>query len=136
MLQPITLLIAAIAVGLLAWSLWRHLAADDAQRLSRMRRPSSRINGTAELVDGTRHVPVAMSLTSSTLFYENADMSASVDLDCVQEVEYEHELATGTSVERGTVLRLRCFSKVFEFVVDSATVPQWQAVLPPVRMET
>lgn len=136
MTNSFLLLLAAVVIIALGWSLWKHVVADDLQRLRGLRRPSSRINGTAELVDGTRHVPVAMSLTASTLFYENEDMTASLDLDCVQEVEYEHELLTGTTIAGGTVLRLRCFSKVFEFVVDNATVPQWQAVLPPVRMES
>jgi hypothetical protein len=31
------------------------------------------------------------------------------------------------------VLRLRCFSRVFEFILDNAAIPQWQAILPSVR---
>ena len=45
-------------------------------------------------------------VTKSTLFYENNDMEASVDLQWVSEVEYDDGLATGAPVKGGKVLRL------------------------------
>ncbi len=134
MFNPLWLLAAAMVIAALGWNLWRHLAADDMQRLNKVRKSSCRLVGTGELVDGSRHVPVAMALSESTLYYENRDMTASLDLDRIEEVEYDNELVTGQNVAKGTVLRLRCVSKVFEFVLDSASVPQWQAALPAVRM--
>jgi hypothetical protein len=89
--------------------------------------------GRGELIDGTRHIPVALALSASTLYYENADLSASLDLEYVEEVEYDDELMIGRAVAAGKVMRLRCFSKVFEFILDAATAPQWQAMLPAVR---
>ena len=134
MSSSLVILIAALLVAALGWILWRQLASRHMQRLAEQRKATSRLVGRAELVDGNRHVPVSLALTDTTFFYENPDMSACVDLRFIEEVEYEHELLTGQAVHSGTVLRLRCFSKVFEFVVDSASVPQWQAVLPAVRM--
>jgi hypothetical protein len=98
------------------------------------RRNSSRLVGTGELVDGSRHMPVALAITDSTFFYENADLSASLDLSSVEEVEYESELLTGQMVPSGKVMRLRSANTVIEFVVAATAVAQWQAVLPSVKL--
>ncbi len=127
------ILFAVVAVAALSWSLWKRMAADSMQRLNDERRSSCRLVGRGELVDGKQHIPVAMALSTSTLFYENADLTASLDLVYVEEVEYVNELVTGQEVAGGKVMRLRCFSKVFEFVIDSASAAQWQAALPAIR---
>jgi hypothetical protein len=134
MLQTFIILISSIVVAVLVFSLWKRFAADGMQRLNDGRRGSCRLVGRGELVDGSRHVPVALALNDSTLFYENDDMSATLDLEYVQEVEYDNELSTGQDVPVGKVMRLRCFSKAFEFILDSATALQWEAILPAVRM--
>jgi hypothetical protein len=133
MLLTVGILVAVLAVAALAWTLWRQMGADEMQRLNDVRRNSCRIVGRGELVDGKQHIPVAMALSASTLYYENADLAASLDLVYVEEVEYGNELVTGQAVGAGKVMRLRCFSKVFEFVIDRASVPQWEAALPAVR---
>ncbi len=133
MLLTLGILIAVVAVAALLWNLWSRMAEDGMQRLNDERRTSCRIVGRGELVDGKQHIPVAMALSTSTLYYENADLTASLDLVYVEEVEYADELITGQSVDRGKVMRLRCFSKVFEFVIDAASAPRWEAVLPAVR---
>ncbi len=133
MLLALWILLAAVAIGALGWNLWKRMAADGMQRLNDERRGSCRLVGRGELVDGKQHIPVAMALSTSTLYYENADLTASLELEYVEEVEYANELVTGQPVPSGKVMRLRCFSKVFEFVIDSASAPQWQAVLPAVR---
>ncbi|HEV8659027.1 MAG TPA: hypothetical protein VGS96_10380 [Thermoanaerobaculia bacterium] len=133
MLQTILILAAVIIVAALTFNLWKRMAADGMQRLNDGRRDSCRIVGRGELIDGTRHIPVALALSASTLYYENADLSASLDLEYVEEVEYDDELMIGRAVAAGKVMRLRCFSKVFEFILDAATAPQWQAMLPAVR---
>ncbi|HSP16336.1 MAG TPA: hypothetical protein VLV78_16430 [Thermoanaerobaculia bacterium] len=127
------ILLAVVAVAALVWNLWKRMAADGMQRLNDERRSSCRLVGRGELVDGKQHIPVAMALSAKTLYYENADLNASLELEYVEEVEYANELVTGQPVAGGKVMRLRCFSKVFEFVIDSAAAPQWQAVLPAVR---
>jgi hypothetical protein len=85
---------------------------------------------SAEFIDGVRHVPVSLALNHRALYYENADMQASLDLEWIQEVEYDDELVTGQSIRRGKVLRLRCYSQVFEFIVPAGALQKWQAVLP------
>ena len=89
-------LAAGIAVALLGWNLVRRFGADRIEALMEKRRGTSRFVSRAELVDGNRHLGVALAVTQSTLFYENAAMKASIDLQWIREIEYDTELATGT----------------------------------------
>jgi hypothetical protein len=132
--QTIWILASFVVIAALAWNLWKRMGADGMQRLNDVRRASCRLVGKGELIDGTRHIPVALALSESTLFYENSELQASLDLESVDEVEYDTELMIGRSVDHGKVMRLRCVSKVFEFILDGATAPQWQAMLPAVRV--
>jgi hypothetical protein len=124
---------ALIGVALLVWRLFAMLKGDVLQRLNESRRSTSRLVSRGELVDGSRHVDVAMALSDSALYYENADMQASLDLKWIEEIDYDNELATGQAVSRGKVMRLRCFSTVFEFILPEASVQQWELHLPPLR---
>lgn len=133
MLQPQWLFLVGAAVVFLGWVLWKQFAGDGMKRINDERRASCRLVGRGVFIDGTRHIPVAMAVNESTLYYENPDWRGSLDLEYVEEIEYEHELLTGQEVGADTVLRLRCFSKVFEFVLDGASASQWQTVLPAVR---
>jgi hypothetical protein len=123
-------LAAGVAVVYLVWNLYRRFGADRLAELNERRRASSRMVGRGEFVDGNRHLDVALAVTQSTLFYENADMQASLDLDWVREIEYDTELATGGRIPNGKVLRLRSDSQVFEFVLPDDTVARWHLVLP------
>jgi hypothetical protein len=87
----------------------------------------------AEFADGSRHLQIALAVTNWDLFYENADMQGSLDLRFVRDVEYDVSLATGQPVVKGKVLRIRCFSQVFEFVIADDLVTRWQTALPPRR---
>lgn len=128
------LYIAGVVVAaLLGWNLARRLAADGIGRLKDRRRASSRLVSSAEFIDGVRHVPVSLALNHLALYYENADMQASLDLEWIQEVEYDDELVTGRSIRRGKVLRLRCYSQVFEFILPVGVLQKWQAELPARR---
>jgi hypothetical protein len=118
----------------LGWVLWKRLAADRLQLFNDQRRASSQLVSRGEFVDGSIHMPVALALTDGAFFYENADMQASLERQWIHEVEYDDELATGGAVGDATVLRLRCFSQTFEFVLPAGTVPQWKSFLPPHRM--
>lgn len=122
-----------VIVAALAWNLTRRFAADGIGRFKDSRRASSRLVSGAEFIDGSRHLPISLALNDRALYYENADMQASLDLDWIQEVEYENDLVTGQQVGHGKVLRLRCFSQVFEFIIPSDAVQQWQGVLPARR---
>ena len=124
---------AGVVVALLAWNLIRRLGGDRIGALMEKRRATSRFVCRAELVDGSRHLDVALAVTQSTLFYENATMQASIDLQWVREIEYDTALATGTVPPAGKVLRLRSNSQTLEFVVAADVMPRWHLMLPPRR---
>lgn len=126
---------AVVAVALLGWNLYRRFATDRIAVFNERRRAASKIVSRGEFVDGNRHLDVALALTQSTLFYENSDMEASIDLDWVREVEYDTELATGLAVAAGKVLRLRSHSQTFEFVLPQEQVTRWHMLLPPRRVK-
>jgi hypothetical protein len=126
--------LAVTVLALLAAMLWKRLASDRLQLFNDQRRGSSQLVSRGEFVDGSRHLPVALALTDASFFYENADMQASLERQWIHEVEYDDELATGGAVGDATVLRLRCFSQTFEFVLPAGSVSQWKSFLPPHRM--
>lgn len=120
-----------IAAAILGWTLYRRLGTDRIAQFNDKRRATSRMVSPGEFVDGSRHLPVALAVTQSMFFYENSDMQASLDLQWVREIEYDTQLATGLAVDGGKVLRLRCFSQVFEFVIANDVVARWHMMLPP-----
>jgi hypothetical protein len=130
-----TLLSVAAGVGaaLLAWNLVRRFGSDRIGALMEKRRATSRLVSRGELVDGNRHLDVALAVTQSTLFYETANMQASIDLQWIREIEYDTALATGTAPAAGKVLRLRSNSQTLEFVLAADIVPRWHLMLPPRR---
>ena len=125
---------AAVFAVVLGWNLFRRFGSDRIQELNERRRPTSRLVGRGEFVDGNRHVDVALALTRSTFFYENREMQASIDLQWIREIEYSAELATGGRMPDGKVLRLRSQSQTFEFVLPDEVVPRWHMMLPPTRV--
>ncbi len=126
--------IPGVVVALLAFSLFKQFAADRFDALTERLRGSSRLVSRAELVDGNRHLAVALALTDSSLIYESTDGQSSVDRQWIQEVEYETELSTGERVADGKVMRLRCFSNTFEFVLRPSVAREWELILPPHRI--
>lgn len=132
--MPTWVLIAAVAVlAVLGWTLYRRLASDLIAKFMERRRTTSRIVSRGEFVDGNRHLAVALAVTDTTFFYENSDMQASLDLQWVREIEYDTELATGGAVAGGKVLRLRCYSQTFEFVLPNDVIARWHMMMPPRR---
>ena len=132
MLPWISVVVVLVA-AYLTWNLSLRLRADRITALNERRRAGSRFVSRGELVDGNRHLTVALALTESTFFYENPEMEASIDLEWVREIEYDNELATGGMVAAGEVLRLRSDSHTFEFVVPNDTAARWHSVLPARR---
>jgi hypothetical protein len=126
-------LAGGVAVAVLGWNLYRRFGTDRIAVFNDRRRGTSRMVGGGEFVDGNRHLDVALAVTQSTFFYENADMQASLELQWLREIEYDTELATGSAVPGGKVLRLRSDSQTFEFVVPNDTVARWHMMLPPRR---
>ena len=102
---PLILLAAAVALAWLGWNLYRRFGTDRIETLIEERRKTSRFVSRGAFVDGSRHLDVALALDQSTLFYENPDMKASIDLEWVREIEYDTKLATGAAMAGGKVLR-------------------------------
>lgn len=123
----------AVVVLLLSSNLRRRFGADRIAAFSEKRRASSRIVSRGEFFDGNRRMDVALALTGDTFFYENTDLQASLDLQWVREIEYDSSLATGAPIHGGKVLRLRCHSQTFEFVLPEEMVARWETTLPPRR---
>lgn len=126
-------LVSGVAVAFLIFNLIKLVSADRLAAFSARRRASSQLVSLGELVDGNRHMDVALALTEAAFIYENSDLSGSLDRKWIQEVEYENELSTGKVLDKGKVLRIRCFSKTFEFVLPFDVVRQWEVALPPQR---
>lgn len=95
------------------------------------RRVSSRLVTRADYVEGREQIPVALSITADSLFYESPDMEASFELTRLDEIEYADDLATGRDVHGSCVLRLRSHGATFEFLLEKADRNKWMAVLPP-----
>lgn len=100
----------------------------------RRRSAGSRVCSRADYVEGIDRIPVALALTDDTLYYENSDLEASLELRRIEEVEYDDETATGHHVA-GRALRLRSHGHTFEFVLDLANARKWEAALPPHRLD-
>ncbi len=98
------------------------------------RTASSRVCSRVDFVEGRERIPVALALTDDTIYYENPDLQASLELKLIDEVEYDDETATGQSVI-GKALRLRAHGHTFEFVMDANTARLWQTALPPHRFD-
>ncbi len=126
-------IVAVGVVAFLAWNLYRRFGADRIAALLEKRRRESRIVSRGQFVDGGRHMDVALALTRSTFFYENSDMQASLELQWITEIEYDSRVSTGSIVADGKILRLRCYSQVFEFVLPNDVVQRWHMMLPPRR---
>lgn len=96
------------------------------------RRSGAKLVCRADYVEGAELIPVAMALTNDSLYYENTDLEASFELNRIDEIEYSDELMTGKNHrDDARVLRLRSHGTAFEFLIDRAEAPKWQAALPP-----
>lgn len=94
------------------------------------RRASSTLASRAEYVEGVERIPVALSLTADSLYYENPDLEASFELRRLDEIEYSDELTTGIEAHGCRVLRLRSHGAAFEFLLEKAEAAKWQTALP------
>ena len=133
MLTWLVIAVALAAVVYLGRNLAARFASDRIQQFIDRRRASSRLVSRAELIDGSRHLPVALALGATALYYESSDLQASLDLEWIGEVEYDDEVVTGQYAGDGKILTIRCYSQAFEFLIPIGALAQWQAVLPAHR---
>ncbi|HLJ74912.1 MAG TPA: hypothetical protein VKU62_10030 [Thermoanaerobaculia bacterium] len=127
-LAMLSIIFGAVAISVLVWTLRReHLREGFAQQIRR-RQESARISSMAELIDGGSHIPVALTLERSQIFYESSALQAGLEIARIDEVEYDSEQGTGQNI-----LRLRARGQSLEFVLDPAVAREWAALLPPHR---
>lgn len=130
MLETVTV-VGVVVLAILIWFFVRTRSKDLITELMEKRRSNSRIVSRADYVEGMNSMPVALSVTADSLYYENPDLQATFELARIDEIEYDDELATGHSVPPGTrALRLRSHGAAFEFVMPAAEIAKWQSVLP------
>lgn len=128
------LVIAAVsATALLLWNLSSRFKTDGLDALNERRRPTSRLVGRGQFVDGSRRLDVALAVTDRAFYYESSEVQASLDLEWIEEVEYDTRLATGRAIAGGKVMRLRCHRQSFEFVVPDDVVLAWKTEFPAGR---
>ncbi|HEX7155112.1 MAG TPA: hypothetical protein VF618_26820 [Thermoanaerobaculia bacterium] len=130
----LSLIGVAVVVGLAVMYL-NMRRNDHLGELLKKRAEGARVQSRASHVEANHFVPVALTLTQDSIYYENADLEASFDLNRIDEVEYDDELVTGKSVEgKCRALRLRSHGTAFEFVLQPGDCDKWMAALPPRRM--
>lgn len=131
-LTTITVVGLVVLAGLV-WLFIRTREKDLIEDIMSKRKASSKIVTRAEYVEGLQRIPVALSITDTAFYYRNPDLDASLDLDQIEEVEYDKdELATGRTVPHGyNALRLRSHGHTFEFLLSAADAQRWAAALSP-----
>ena len=134
MLTTVTV-VGVVVLAVLAWLFVRARSKDMIAELMAKRAGSSRIVSRADYVEGLERMPVALSLTDDSLYYENPDLQASFELKHIEEIEYDDELATGRQIEHGCrALRLRSHGATFEFILDPIDCQKWAGLLPARRV--
>jgi len=127
-------IVGVVVLAILIWVYFRLRGNDRVEEILAKHRGTARVCSRACLLEGMDQIAVALVLTADAIYYENADLQASIELPLIEEVEYDDETATGHTVA-GRVLRLRAHNHVFEFTLDMATAKQWEAALPPRRLD-
>ena len=122
------IIVGVLALVALAWGFRVARSRDSFAELIRRRKAGARISSMAELVDGRNHIPVALTLEQSQIFYESSDLQAKLDIARLDEVEYDSEQGTGKNI-----LRLRAHGQSFQFVLDASAAREWAVLLPSHR---
>jgi hypothetical protein len=131
MLGTVTLVGLVVVAVLVVFYVRRH-RQDQIAAMMEKRKSTAKLVSKADYATGVERMPVALALTADTVFYENPDLQASLDLERIDEVEYDDELTTGKSIEQGSrVLRMRSHGTPFEFVMSTAEATRWQQEMPP-----
>ncbi|MGZ5474680.1 MAG: hypothetical protein ACXWG4_12045 [Thermoanaerobaculia bacterium] len=131
MLGTITVVLVVVLAALIVFFI-RTRRKDQISAMMEKRRAHSKIVSKAEYANGIERMPVALALSDTAVFYENPDLEASLEIDRIDEIEYDDELTTGKNIEHGSrVIRIRAHGTPFEFIVSAADATRWQQVLPP-----
>jgi hypothetical protein len=117
-----------LALVVLVWGFRVARFKDSFAELIQRRKATARISSMAELVDGGNHIPVALTLEKTQIFYESSFLQAKLEIARLDEVEYDSEQGTGKNI-----LRLRAHSQSFQFILDPSTARDWAVMLPAHR---
>ncbi|MEA2164423.1 MAG: hypothetical protein QOK37_2550 [Thermoanaerobaculia bacterium] len=123
-----------VVLAVLLWIYFRLRSSDRIEEIMARHRGSASLCSRANLVEGMEMIPVAVALKGDAIYYENADIQASIELPLIEEVEYDDETATGHTLP-GKVLRIRAHNHVFEFALDLPTARQWETGFPARRID-
>ena len=132
---PLFTAVMVVVLAGLVWFFLRTRSNDQLDEILNRHKATSKITTKADFVEGMNHIPVALVLKESEIFYENPDLQARLEIARIDEVEYDSELATGNNIESGRVLRLRSHGHAFEFILDASSAEKWSTALPPHRMD-
>ncbi len=125
-----------VVLAFLIWFFIRTRSKDLLAEIVQKKRANSQVVSTAEYAEGAERMPVVVSLSGDTFYYQNTDIDASFELARIDEIEYDDELATGRSLPNGMrALRLRSHGQTFEFILPQADVGKWTQALPPRRID-
>ena len=103
--------VGLVVLAALIWLFLRTRSSDLIEEMMTKRRASCQIVTRGDYVEGINHIPVALALTSDTIYYENPDIQASLELARIDEVEYDDELSTGKDVAHGRAHRAQAFGR-------------------------
>jgi hypothetical protein len=126
-------IVGLVVLAALVWILMKMRSKDLIEEKMARRRESARLVSRADFVEGLERIPVSLALTNDSICYENPDIDASLELQHIEEVEYDDETATGQVLD-GKALRLRSHGHTFEFVLDPDSTGKWKAMLPARRL--
>lgn len=115
------------AAAALVWLFLRTRAKNQLERIATKRRGESKLVEQAEFVENGSHIPVVLSLTDQSIFYENMEIAAQIDLERIDEVEYSEGFGREAT---GKMLRLRAHGHTYEFVLDEKSASRWGKMLP------
>jgi hypothetical protein len=119
-----------VAVTALLWAYDRARRQDRFAAIVARHQTTAKISSHAQLVDGRNHIPVALTLEASEIFYENDSVAARMDIVGIDEIEYDTELGTGKNL-----LRIRSHGQRVEFLLDAGQAQKWSALLPAHRLD-
>ena len=120
-----TVIVVVILLAIIIWFVNQQRAKGRIDEMVKKRAGDAIIAHRALYMEGRERLPVALALTPQSVFYENFDLEARLDLDRIDEVEYDDETTTGLSQEGCKILRLRSHGQVFEFVITKAEAEEW-----------
>lgn len=122
----VAVVVSIVVIAAIIWLVNRQRASSRIDQFIQKRKGSSILSHRAVFMEGREKLPVALSLTKETVYYENADFEARLDLSQIEEVEYDTETTTGLSQEGNRIVRFRSHGHTFEFVVPDAEIKKWE----------